>query len=380
MSDTTESLGTAAGTAGKLAGFLLPGATHIAGGRWGAGLSAMTVWAALLGAAVWRRGRLAGAWAMGWDQRLASVALVAGLIAVWVWAWQDARGRSPGPAEAGPARHVAERFVRNRSAVVGLWVVGVLCLVALLAPLLAPFDPNVQGSLVSERLLGPSPAHLLGTDHLARDVLSRLLYGARISLAIGSLAVAISVTIGTLLGAVAGYLGGWFDAVAMRVVDVFLAFPRLVLLITVVALFEPGALLVILVLGLTLWPSTARLVRGEVLSLRERDFILAAEALGFSRRRIVLGHLVPNALGPVIVAATLGIGDTIVLEAGLSFLGLGVQAPTASWGSMVDAGRANLLGAWWISTFPGLAIVGTVLAFNLVGEGLRDALDPRARP
>jgi len=323
---------------------------------------------------------LAGAWAAGWDQRLAAAVLVAVLVALWVWGWREARGKSPGPADEIPGHPVRERFVRNRPAVVGLWVVGVLCLVALLAPLLTPFDPTVQGSLVAERYLAPSRAHLLGTDHLARDVLSRLLYGSRISLTIGSLAVAISVTVGTLLGAVSGYLGGWFDAVSMRVVDVFLAFPRLVLLITIAALFEPSALLVILVLGLTLWPSTARLVRGEVLSLREREFILAAEALGFSRRRIVLGHLVPNALGPVVVAATLGIGDTIVLEAGLSFLGLGVQAPTASWGSMVDAGRANLLGAWWISTFPGLAIVGTVLAFNLVGEGLRDALDPRSRP
>jgi peptide/nickel transport system permease protein len=219
----------------------------------------------------------------------------------------------------------------------------------------------------------------MGTDQAARDVLSRLLYGARISLGIGILAVAISVTLGTLLGAVAGYLGGWVDGAVMRFVDMVIAFPRLVLLVTIVAVFQPSILLIVAVLGLTLWPGTARIVRGEVLALRERGFVLAARALGYSRRRIILRHVVPNVLGPVIVAATLGIGETIVLEAGLSFLGLGVQPPTPSWGTMVADGRNNLLGAWWLSTFPGFAIVLTVLAFNLVGDGLRDAMDPRLR-
>jgi peptide/nickel transport system permease protein len=221
--------------------------------------------------------------------------------------------------------------------------------------------------------------HPLGTDQFARDVLSRLLYGARISLLIGFVAVGISVTIGTLLGAVAGFLGGAVDGVIMRFVDMVISFPRLVLLITIIALFEPSIFLITAVLGLTLWPGTARIVRGEVLALREREFVQAAEALGFSKRRIILRHLIPNALGPVIVAATLGIGDTIVMEAGLSFLGLGVQPPTPSWGTMVADGRNVLLNAWWLSTFPGLAIVFTVLSFNLVGDGLRDALDPRLR-
>lgn len=270
-------------------------------------------------------------------------------------------------------------FLRNPAAVMGLVVIVLLYLLALLTPFLAPFEPNAQGSLTGARFLPPSGVHLLGTDNLARDVLSRLLYGARISLSIGLVAVGISVTLGTVLGAVAGYVGGVVDGVIMRLVDMVLAFPRLVLLIAVVALFQPSLFVIVTVLALTLWPSTARLVRGEVLSLREREFVVAAEALGYSRRRILLRHLIPNALGPVIVAATLGVGDTIVLEAGLSFLGLGIQAPTASWGSMVDAGRVDLLGAWWISTFPGLAIVLTVLAFNLVGDGLRDALDPRLR-
>ena len=165
----------------------------------------------------------------------------------------------------------------------------------------------------------------------------------------------------------------------MRFVDMVISFPRLILLITIIAIFEPSIFLIVAVLGLTLWPSTARIVRGEVLSLREREFVQAAEALGYPKRRIILRHLIPNALAPVIVAATLGIGNTIVLEAGLSFLGMGVQPPTPSWGTMVADGRDHLLNAWWLSTFPGLAIVFTVLSFNLVGDGLRDALDPRLR-
>jgi peptide/nickel transport system permease protein len=206
-----------------------------------------------------------------------------------------------------------------------------------------------------------------------------MLYGARVSLSIGFVAVSISVTLGTLLGAVSGFFGGRVDSLIMRFVDMVISFPRLVLLITIIAVFEPSIFLIVTVLGLTQWPATARIVRGEVLSLRERAFVQAGIALGFSRGRIILRHLIPNALAPVIVAATLGIGDTIVLEAGLSFLGLGVQPPTPSWGTMVADGRNNLLGAWWISTFPGLAIVFTVLSFNLAGDGLRDALDPRLR-
>ncbi len=187
------------------------------------------------------------------------------------------------------------------------------------------------------------------------------------------------MTIGTLLGAVAGYIGGLVDTFIMRFVDMVISFPRLVLLITIIALFEPSIFLIITVVGLTQWPGPTRIVRGEVLSLREREFVQAAEALGYSRSRIVFRHLIPNTLAPVIVAATLGIGNVIVLEAGLSFLGLGVQPPTPSWGTMIADGRNYLLGAWWISTFPGLAIVFTVLSFNLVGDGLRDALDPRLR-
>jgi peptide/nickel transport system permease protein len=210
-------------------------------------------------------------------------------------------------------------------------------------------------------------------------VLSRILYGARISLAIGFIATAISITLGTMIGAVAGFFGGKIDAALMRFTDMVLAFPRLVLLIMIVALFEPSLTVIVAVLGLTQWPGTTRIVRGDVLSLREREFIQAARALGMGRARIILRHLVPNVLAPVIVTATLGIGNTIVLEASLAFLGLGIQPPTPTWGSMVADGRDNLIGAWWVATFPGLTIVLVVLAFNLVGDGLRDALDPRLR-
>lgn len=280
--------------------------------------------------------------------------------------------------DRGPSGAAAAVLRRRPMAMAGAAVLAGVALAALLAPVLTGFDPSVGGDLRTERLLPPSPEHLLGTDRLARDVLTRILYGARISLTIGLVAAGLAATLGTLAGAVAGFAGGIVDAVIMRTVDVVLAFPRLVLLISIVAVFRPSITVIVVVLALTQWPSTARLVRGEVLSLRERDFIVAATALGFSRRRIVLRHLVPNALGPVIVATTLGVGHTIVLEAGLSFLGIGVAPSVPSWGNMVAEGRDHLLDAWWLSTFPGLAIVATVLAINLVGDGLRDAFDPRS--
>ncbi|MDQ3389030.1 MAG: ABC transporter permease [Gemmatimonadota bacterium] len=264
-------------------------------------------------------------------------------------------------------------------AMAGLIIMLLLYAVTLLTPLIAPFDPAMQGDIVSTRYLPPSAEHLMGTDKFGRDILSRVLYGARISLSIGFIAVGISITLGTLVGSLSGYYGGVVDGVLMRITDMMLAFPRLVLLIVVIALFEPSIWLVVIVLGLTGWMGTARIVRGEVLSLREREFVQAARALGMGDVRIILRHVIPNTLAPVIVSATLGIGLTILTEASLSFLGLGVQPPTASWGNMVSDGRDALISAWWIATFPGLAIVFTVIAFNLLGDGLRDALDPRMR-
>ncbi|HEX8829669.1 MAG TPA: ABC transporter permease, partial [Longimicrobium sp.] len=249
----------------------------------------------------------------------------------------------------------------------------------LVTPLVAPFDPAAQGDIVLTRNLPPSLEHLMGTDKFGRDIFSRVLYGSRISLTIGFIAVGISVTLGTLVGALAGYFGGFVDTLLMRMTDMMLSFPRLVLLIVVIALFSPSIWLVVTVLGLTGWMGTARLVRGEVLSLREREFVQAARALGMGDWRIISRHVIPNTMAPVIVSATLGIGQTILTEASLSFLGLGVQPPTPSWGNMVADGRDALIEAWWIATFPGIAIVLTVIAFNLLGDGLRDALDPRLR-
>lgn len=364
--------------AARVASCLWPGTPHLARRGSIAGLSVALVWAGMLSVLVTRFDRVTQAMTGSWDERLAVVVVIATLVICWIWSWR-AFAADAGSIGSTQWSLAARAFSKNRTAVFGAGVITTLYLIALITPLIAPHDPNEQYDLVRERLLPMSGTFLLGTDHLARDVLSRLLFGARISLTIGFVAVGISVTLGTLLGAVAGYAGGRVDALIMRIVDMMISFPRLILLITVIAIFEPSIFLIIAVLGLTLWPSTARLVRSEVLSLREREFVQAAEALGYSKARIVFRHLVPNALGPVIVAATLGIGNTIVLEAGLSFLGLGVQPPTASWGTMVADGRHLLLNAWWLATFPGLAIVFTVLAFNLVGDGLRDALDPRLR-
>lgn len=365
---------------GRLVSALLPGLPQVLAGRLAEGGFTLLIWLGMLSILVAHWDRVLAAPAGPLDHRLALGTLLAGLLAAWAWSMWDV-GREP--EVEGVARSqwaLAWRaFRRNRVALAGAMAIVLFYLVALLTPLLAPFDPAFQGDLMTRRLVGPSGEHLLGTDQFARDVLSRVLYGARVSLAIGFVAVSIAITIGTLLGAVSGFLGGKVDSMIMRFVDMVISFPRLVLLITVIALFEPSIFVIVAVLGLTQWPQVTRIVRGEVLSLREREFIQAGRALGFGRPRIVLRHVIPNVLAPVIVAATLGIGDTIVLEAVLSFLGLGVQPPMASWGIMVADGRNNLLGSWWISTFPGLAIVFTVLSFNLAGDGLRDALDPRLR-
>lgn len=360
--------------------FIVPGLPQLWLQRSSAGGAVAAVWTAMLVVLATRWGAIVYAMSEGgWGDRIAVFTVVATLMACLVWSVRRLAPRVTNLHGVSQWGLALRAFSKNRTAVLGSTIIVAFYLVALITPLIAPHDPNMQFDLVRERLVPMSAKFPLGTDHLARDILSRLLYGARISLTIGFLAVAISVSLGTLLGAVAGFFGGWVDTLIMRFVDMMISFPRLILLITIIALFEASIFLIVAVLGLTLWPATARLVRSEVLSLREREFVHAAEALGYSKRRIVFRHLVPNALGPVIVAATLGIGNTIVLEAGLSFLGLGVQPPTASWGTMVADGRNELINAWWLATFPGLAIVFTVLAFNLVGDGLRDALDPRLR-
>lgn len=361
---------------------LAPGVGHVALGAWARGLALLLAWGLFLAVAWLAWGDVLAIFDAGsLDDWVALATLAGAAVIVYGLALRDLRTRHRPRAAGGDSqwRIAARHFRKNRLALAGLALLVALYFVALLAPFLAPYDPIAQVDIVRTRYLAPSWEHWFGTDQFGRDVLSRVLYGARISLAIGFVATAIAITLGTLLGAVAGYLGARVDTLIMRFTDLVLAFPRLVLLILVVALFEPSLTLMIVVLGLTQWPGTTRIVRGEVLSLREREFIQAARALGMGKSRIVLRHLVPNVLAPVIVAATLGIGNTIVLEAGLSFLGLGVQPPTPSWGSIVAEGKQNLIGGWWVTAFPGLAIVVTVLAFNLVGDGLRDALDPRLR-
>ncbi len=269
------------------------------------------------------------------------------------------------------------RFRRNKLAMAGACIVFALYIIALLAPVLTPHDPITHGDIPRMRYQGPSSQHLLGTDKFGRDVMTRILYGSRISLMISFLAVVISVVLGSVVGAAAGYFGSAVDTVLMRVVDALMSIPRLFLLLTCIALFSGSLWLIILLLGATGWMATARLVRGQVLSLRGQDFVKAAEALGVGSRRIILRHLIPNALTVIIVAATLRIGGLILAEAALSFLGVGVQPPTPSWGQMIFEGREMLLGAWWVSTFPGLAIAVTVIGYNLLGDGLRDAFDPR---
>ena len=277
-------------------------------------------------------------------------------------------------ASASPWQIARRRFAGHRQAMSGLAVLVALALVALIAPVVAPLDPAVD---LANRLRPPSADYWLGTDDAGYDMLRLLLQGARISLLIGFLSVGIAITLGTVVGAVAGYAGGWSDTLLMRIVDLFLSVPRLVLLITVVALFPPSITLIVVVLGLTGWMGVARLVRGQVLAVREREHVLAARALGYRPLRILFRHVLPNVMTPVIVAATLGIGNAILAEAALSYLGLGVQPPATSWGLIIQSGQDRMLDAWWITMFPGIAIVVTVMAFNLVGDGLRDAFDPR---
>ena len=272
---------------------------------------------------------------------------------------------------------VWQLFRRNRLAIAGMGIVLLIFLMAAMCPLIARYDPG--DVKVDAKLIGPCVEHPLGTDHLGRDVLSRMLYGARISLSVGFVAIGISIAIGIFVGAIAGYYGRWLDAALMRFVDVMMCFPAFFLILTVIALLGPNIINVMIVIGITSWMGTARLVRAEFLSLKEREFVLATRSLGFTDRRIIFAHILPNALAPVIVSATLGVAGAILLEAGLSFLGFGVQPPSPSWGNILTEGRTYIFDAWWLTLFPGLAILITVLAFNLVGEGLRDALDPRLR-
>jgi len=269
------------------------------------------------------------------------------------------------------------RFKKNRLAVIGGIIVLMLFTIAILAPFIVPHDPDAID--VKHVLEPPSLQHLFGTDDLGRDILSRVIYGSRISLAVGFVAVGIATIIGIIFGALSGYYGRSMDTVIMRFVDIMLAIPTFFLILAVIAMLEPGIWNIMIVIGLTSWMGVARLVRAEFLSLKEREFVLAARALGASDFRIIFRHILPNALSPVLVSAVLGIAGAVLVESALSFLGIGVQPPTASWGNILTIGKDNIEIAWWISVFPGLAIFVTVLAYNLLGEGIRDSIDPRLK-
>jgi peptide/nickel transport system permease protein len=266
---------------------------------------------------------------------------------------------------------------RNRLSVIGGVVVLVLVALALLAPFVAPWDPNRPD--VKRILAEPSRSHPLGTDSLGRDVLSRMLAGARISLAVGFVSMGIATAIGIVLGSLAGYNGGALDGSIMRLVDLMLVFPRLFLLLAVLAFLRPSIWTIMIVIGLTGWMGVTRLVRAEFLSLREREFVIWSQAVGAKGFRVIWRHILPNAMAPVLVAMTLGIPAAILTESGLSFLGIGVRPPYATWGNILSEGKDTIEIAWWLSFYPGAAILVTVLSYNLLGEGIRDALDPRLR-
>ncbi len=271
---------------------------------------------------------------------------------------------------------LCRRLVRNRMAMAGAAIVLAMFAMAMMAPLVGR-DPGAID--IANRLQAPGLAFPLGTDDLGRDVLARILYGARISLLVGFVAVGIATFIGIVLGALAGYYGRWIDALIMRFVDIMLCFPTFFLILAVIAFLQPSIWNIMIIIGLTGWMGVARLVRAEFLSLRERDFVMAARALGARDARIIFRHILPNALSPILVSATLGVAGAILTESALSFLGIGVQPPTPSWGNMLISGKQTLGTAWWLSVFPGLAILVTVLGYNLLGEGIRDAMDPRIK-
>lgn len=287
-----------------------------------------------------------------------------------------ASSADPRPPTPGPPLFW-RRFKKNRVGPAGSLIVLTIFFAAIFAPVLAPHDPYEIN--IGKILQPPSFEHPFGTDPLGRDVLSRVLWGARISLWVGFVAVGIAILIGILVGALAGFYAGTIDAILMRLVDIMLSIPTFFLILAVIAILEPSIWNIMIVIGLTGWMGVARLVRGQFLGIKEMDYVTAARAQGARDVRLIVRHILPNALSPVYVAAVLGIAGAILTESALSFLGIGVQPPKASWGSILTAGKDNIEIAWWLSVFPGLAIFITVLGYNLLGEGLRDALDPRLK-
>ena len=300
------------------------------------------------------------------------------IVALCVLARRAARRADPA---GGPWSAALARLRANRAAAAALYLIIALAVLSALAPWLAPYDPSAQPDIVHLAGRAPSLAHPLGTDAFSRDVLSRLLHGGRVSLTVALLSMLVSVTVGTAYGAVAGFVGGRLDSWMMRLIDAALSVPRILILIAVLSLWGRIRLdLLVVLIGLTGWFGVSRLVRAQVLGVRHLDFVTSARALGAPGPRVLLRHVLPNVLSPVVVAATLGIGNVIILEAGLSYLGIGVQPPQASWGNIIQDAGSQVASLWWLSLFPGMAIVITVMAFNTLGDGLRDALDPRQLP
>ena len=291
------------------------------------------------------------------------------------WLLTD-RPQSRLQARLGRAYVAWRRFTANRLAVLGLLIILGLVFLAIFAPLLAPHSPYV-GDLANARLMTPGPGHWLGTDDQGRDILSRLIYGSRLTLQVVLLVAVIAAPLGLLVGTVAGYAGGWVDAVLMRITDIFLAFPKLVLALAFVAALGPGIGNAIIAIAITSWPPYARIARAETLTVRNSDYILAVQLMGASPWRIVLRHIMPLCISSLIVRVTLDMAGIILTAAGLGFLGLGAQPPLPEWGAMIASGRRFILDQWWVAAMPGLAILIVSLGFNLLGDGLRDALDPR---
>ena len=366
-----------------LAASLLPGMGHILLGKHSRGRPLLAFTLAIILLLYWRWQVFLKVFNTTWfDYWLAAVFLIASLAASVIYSVWDVRrlltATPKGPQGKSPFQLARRRFTANRMAVTALYVIAVFYILAILAPLLAPYDPAAITDVLSTRYLPPSTEHLFGTDEFGRDLLSRALYGARVSLSVGLLAVLVAISLGTVYGAVAGYFGGFIDSILMRIVDVIISFPTFFLMLMLVGIFEANIVFLVLILGLTSWPGTARFIRGELLSLKQREFTDAARAIGLPNRLIIFRHLIPNAMSPILISAALMIGGMIGAEAGLSFLGIGIRPPTPSWGNMVSAGKDALLVAWWVAFFPGALLALTVLCFNLLADGLRDALDPKS--
>lgn len=363
---------------------VVPGLGHWVIGKRSRGIHLFVFTLVVTFVLVWRWDRVFNAFAgRAIDEWIAALFLCGCLAGALAFSGWDVRrllekDKEEAVSKKSPLRIAMRRFKANQLAIVSIYVIALMYFVAILTPLLAPYDPAAIDNVLETRYQSPSLAHLFGTDEFGRDLFARALYGARVSLSVGFLAMLISKVIGTTYGAVAAYFGGWVDNLLMRLVDVIIAFPTFYLMLMLVGVFEANILVLVLILGLTSWPGSARFIRGEILSLKEQEFTEAARAIGLPAKAIIVRHLIPSALSPVLVSAALSVAGMIGAEAGLSFLGLGIRPPTPSWGNMVSAGQDALLVAWWVAFFPGALLAATLIAFSLLADGLRDALDPKA--